>query len=135
MLQCLQLLILLFTLGLLLTVSLENRGRSTLCQQDRAQQAFLTVMTTYYTVLFNKSPRKHPQASSLSQKTAGGQIKSKEPHFLTTPLVTPTLTDRDRNQSVAGSESIREGTSPEPYIQQSKERSTLLLFLGSVCGY
>lgn len=63
---------------------------------------------------------------------AGGQIKSKEPRSLTAPPVTPTLTDRDRNQSAAGSESIGEGTSPKPYLQQTKERSTLLLFLGSV---
>lgn len=80
----------------------KTRARVHSAQQDGAQQAFPMVMTTYYTVLFNNSPRKHSQASSLSQKIAGGQIKSKKARFLTAPPVTPALTDRTGTRVLQG---------------------------------
>lgn len=116
------------------SVSLENQGQSTRCPARRSTASFPHCDDNFYTVLFNNSPRKHSQASGLSQKMAGVEIRSREPHFLTAPAVTPTLSDRDRNHSAAGSESIQ-GTPPELYLQQTKDRPTLLLFLGIVCGY
>lgn len=99
----------------------------------RARQASSVAMPTFHTVLLSNSPRKHTQAFSLSHHMPRGQTKRKETSFLPASPVTPTLADRDWSRSATGPERASEGTPPEPY--RRKKQSTLLLSLGSACGY
>lgn len=81
----------------------------------RARQTSPMATTTCYAVIFSHSPREHMQAFSLSHQMAGGQINQKEPSFLPSTPVTPTLTDRDRSWSSAASQRASEVTLPAPY--------------------